>query len=294
MALEDSFVSWAKPPGTTEQDKCDNAVRAIRKAIDGSTKLASKSIKVFAQGSYCNRTNVRQDSDVDVCVLFDDSFFFDVPEGKTTADFRLISPAPYGYPEYKNDVDAALKAYFGTKGVTRGKKAFDVHENTYRIDADAVATFEYRRYANDGNWLVGTAFLPDGGNRIINWPEQNYQNGVAKNKTTGGRFKDVVRILKRLRNKMNDENIAAAKPVPSFLIECLVWNVPNEYFGHHNLTADVRASLAHLFNDTRKFETCSEWGEVNELKYLFRATQAWTLTEAHSFLSAAWDYLNFK
>jgi hypothetical protein len=61
MALEDSLASWAKPPGSTEQDKCDNAVRGIRKAIDGSTKLASKTISVFALGSYCNRTNVRQD-----------------------------------------------------------------------------------------------------------------------------------------------------------------------------------------------------------------------------------------
>lgn len=294
MALEDSFVSWAKPPGATEQDKCDNAVRGIRKAIEGSTKLASKTIRVFAQGSYCNRTNVRQDSDVDVCILCSDSFFFDVPEGKTAADFGVITPAPYDYPEYKNDVGAALLAYFGANGVSRGKKAFDVHENTYRVDADAVAAFEYRRYAADGSNLVGTAFTPDSGNRIVNWPEQNYQNGVAKNKTTGGRFKDIVRILKRLRNKMNDEDIAAAKPIPSFLIECLVWNVPNDYFGHDTLTADVRAALAHLFNNTMKAEDCSEWGEVNELKYLFRTVQPWTMAQAHSFLSAAWDYLDFR
>lgn len=294
MALEDSFASWAKPLGTTEQDKCDNAVRGIRKAIDGSTKLTSKSVRVFAQGSYCNRTNVRQDSDVDVCILCSDTIFFDVPEGKTAADFGISVPATYPYSEYKNDVGSALTTYFGAKGLTRGKKAFDVHENTYRVDADAVAVFEYQRYDADGSCHIGTAFTPDGGNRIVNWPEQNYQNGVDKNKSTGGRFKDVVRILKRLRNKMNDEDIAAAKPIPSFLIECLVWNVPNDNFGHDTLTADVWDSLAHLFNNTLKFESCSEWGEVNELKYLFRAGQPWTLTDTHSFLSAAWDYLGFK
>ncbi len=30
-------------------------------------------------------------------------------------------------------------------GVTRGSKAFDVHANSYRVDADVVACFEHRR-----------------------------------------------------------------------------------------------------------------------------------------------------
>ena len=130
--------------------------------------------------------------------------------------------------------------------------------------------------------------------RIVNWPEQNYENGVAKNNETGKRFKDVVRVLKRLRNKMNDEKIAAAAPIPSFLVECLVWNVPNEGFGHNTYAADVQWTLAHIFNNTRNFDDCKEWGEVNELKYLFRPGQPWTMEQAHSFASAAWDYLGFK
>jgi len=41
-------------------------------------------------------------------------------------------------------------------------------------------------------------------------------------------------------------------------------------------------------------EKCSEWGEINELKYLFRTGQPWTLLQAHSFASAAWDFLGFE
>lgn len=293
MSWEDTFVSWAKPPGETEQTKCDNAVRGVRKAIDASLKLAGKAIKVFPQGSYNNRTNVRLDSDVDICVLCTDSLFSDLAEGMTNGQVGLVD-ATYLYSEYKNDVEAALRSYFGKAGVTRGKKAFDVHENTYRVDADVVPTFEHRRYGKDGSYLTGTAFLPDGGNRIVNWPDQNYDNGVAKNKATGGRFKDVARILKRLRNKMADEKIAEALPIPSFLVECLVWNVPDEGFGHDTLKADVRWALAHLFNNTMKLEDYKEWGEVNELKYLFRTVQPWTVQQVHAFLSAAWDYIGFE
>ena len=75
---------------------------------------------------------------------------------------------------------------------------------------------------------------------------------------------------------MRDENIAAAKNIGSFLIECLVWNAPNEAFGHATYSSDVRSVLVHTFNNTLDDEHCKEWGEVNELKYLFRTSQPWT------------------
>jgi hypothetical protein len=297
VALEDTLKSWAKAPSQTELDKCDNAVTAIRKAINANAALAKhgNGIKAFAQGSYYNRTNVREDSDVDVCVLCTDSVFCDYPEGMKDSDFG-ITPADYPYATFKNDVGAALAAHFKNGHVTPGKKAFDIKENTYRISADAIPCFEHRRYSKDATWITptGTAFVPDGGSRIVNWPDQNYTNGVAKNKNTGGRFKDVVRILKRLRYKMCEEKIAAADPIPSFLIECLVWNAPNPDFGHDTYTSDVRDVLASLFNATIKLETCEEWGEINELKYLFKGGQPWTLAQAHAFISAAWDYWGFK
>jgi hypothetical protein len=296
VSLEDSLRSWAKAPGQTELDKCDNAVTAARKAVDASAALSKHNIKVFAQGSYCNRTNVREDSDVDVCVLCADSLISDFPEGMQASDFGLTSPADYSYSTFKNDVGSALISYLKNGHVTRGNKAFDIKENTYRIAADVVPCFEHRRYRKDGTWVTppGTAFFPDNGGRIMNWPDQNYDNGVTKNKDTGGRFKDIVRILKRLKYKMSDAKIAAADPIPSFLIECLVWNAPNYAFGHDTYTADVRETLVHLFNNTIKFEDCREWGEINELKYLFWSGQPWNFSQAHAFISAVWEYLGYE
>jgi hypothetical protein len=295
VALEDSLIAWAKPPGETEQTKCDNAVRLIRKAIDASPKLSTKNIRVFAQGSYCNRTNVRQDSDVDVCVLCTDTFFYDLPDGMLAPQFGLNLPATYQYSEYKKDVETALMSYFDYQGVTHGKKAFDIHANTYRVEADAVPAFEYRFYLQDGSHRTGTAFVPDGSaTKVFNYPEQNYTNGVAKNTATGGRFKDVVRILKRLKSKMKDDGVSAVDSAPSFLIESTVWNVPNDCFRHNTYSADVRAALAYLFNNTMKAEDSAAWTEVNGFKYLFHALQPWTLQGVHSFASAAWDYLEFK
>ncbi len=295
---ESTFSSWGAAPGTTEQTKCDNAERAVRKAIAAGTKLSSKSIEVFTQGSYANRTNVRQDSDVDICVLYTGAFFADYSMSEGLNDSVLgYTDGTYPYAEFKNDVQAALISYFGKESVTRGKKAFDVHANTYRIDADVVPCFEHRRFHGnaENSWHdSGTELHPDSGGAIVNWPRQNYNNGVEKNDATSRRFKAVTRILKRLRNEMADEGYEAADPRPSYLIECLVWNVPNDGFGHDTLTADVRYALAHLWNETRTDETCKEWGEINELKYLFRTVQPWTRQQVNTFLQAAWDYIGFE
>jgi predicted nucleotidyltransferase len=295
---EATFSSWGAAPGATEQTKCENAERAVRKAISASTKLSSKSIDVFTQGSYANRTNVRQDSDVDICVLYTGAFFpdYSMSEGLSGAVLGYID-GKYPYNEFKDDVQAALVSYFGEESVTRGKKAFDVHANTYRIDADVVPCFENRRFHGtpQNNWFhSGTQLRPDNGGVIVNWPRQNYDNGVEKNDATGRRFKAVTRILKRLRNEMSDEGYAAAEPIPSYLIECLVWNVPNDGFGHDALKADVRYALAHLWNETRALDSCKEWGEVNELKYLFRTSQPWSREQVKAFLQAAWDYIGFE
>jgi len=290
---ENTFRSWGQAPSQTEREKCENAERAVRKAIAASSALAARSIKTFAQGSYANRTNVCQDSDVDICVLCRDVFFYDLPAGVLPESYG-ITPASYDYAQFKNEVGAALSDYFGYSAVTRGNKAFDVHANSYRVDADVVPTFEYRWYTSASAYNEGTKFIPDNGGEVINWPTQNYDNGVSKNQRTGERFKAIVRIMKRLRNEMNEAAIGAAKPIPSFLNECLVWNVPNEGFGHDTYKEDVQFVIAHLWNNTRTVDSCSEWGEINELKYLFRNAQPWTREQTNTFLQAAWTYIGFE
>ncbi len=87
---------------------------------------------------YANRTNVREGSDVDVCALYDGTFHYRLPPGITEDQLGIV-PASYQYQQYKNEVEQALVDYFGRANVVRGNMAFDIHENTYCVDADAVA-----------------------------------------------------------------------------------------------------------------------------------------------------------
>jgi len=305
MSWEDTFRLWSKPLSETAQEKAENAESVVKDAIKADVELAKLDVFAFTQGSYKANTNIRYESDVDICVVLRECFYADYPQGQKNENYGNTTSSNWKYSEFKDMVGKALENKVGKKGVTRGKKAFDVHENSYRIDADVVPAFEYRRYTGaitlSGLYAYhsGIAFDPDDGRRIINWPDQAYRNGVGKNNDTGRRYKSMVRVLKRLRNKMQDDDIEAAEDISSSLVDSLVWNVPISYFGNDQYKDDVRNVLMHTFNDTRNYEDCKEWREVNELKYLFgpwqpAPGQPWTRDKAHNFISAAWDYTGFK
>lgn len=286
---EAQFREWARPPSKTEEERCSNAATAIRNAVKFSSVLRPRGVTAFLQGSYRNNTNVRRDSDVDIGILCTDTFFYELPQGTGPGDFEL-RPATYTYSQYKNDVESALVDYFGRTAVVRGKKAFDVHETTYHVEADVAPFFPYRRYAANGTYLEGVQLITDEESAaIVNWPEQHYTSGCQKNNDTGTRFKSVVRALKALSNEMAQQHVAGGE-IPGFLIECLVWNVPTNYFGDSTYTADVKAALAHIHVHTRTDAECENWLDVSQLKELFGPERKWTRGQANAFAAAAWAY----
>jgi len=300
---EQTFRTWSKPSSDSESEKQENAERMIGDAIRAHDPLNGLEIKIIPQGSYRNNTNVRQESDVDICVCCMDPFF----EDYTWADYGRPETgnvdSSYTYVQFKNDVQGALEAKFGKPGLTRGNKAFDVHSNTYRVDADVVPALAYRLYTKKQyNFLTstyltpylqpqGTKFIAGSGDVVVNWPEQHYTNGAEKNKRTGSRFKFIVRAVKRLRFYLMRQGVHAADPVASYLIECLLYNVPDPVFGGDSYKDNVQNALLTCFSATQTDVACDKWREVNETKFLFRSTQPWTRQQAYDFVLAAWSYV---
>jgi hypothetical protein len=302
---EDTFRRWSKPPSETECEKQTNVERMIGAAIGEYAPLRSHDIRVIPQGSYRNNTNVRQESDVDICVCCMDTFFYDLSlSGCQKAEAGIID-SPYSYPQFKNDVQSALRAKFGAQGISRGDKAFDIHENTYRVDADVVAAFAYRLYSprifnpllnsSVSTYVtpLGTKFYADSGGELINWPEQHYSNGVAKNARTGNRFKCIVRAIKNLKYELEDHNIHEAKSAAPYFIESLIFNVPDVLFKGDSYAKNVRDCIAICYAATAPQGDFQNWVEVNEMKKLFHLSQPWTPEQAHGFLLAAWQYCGF-
>lgn len=297
MSWEETFKTWGSAPSLTEQEKMKNAETAIRKAIDANSRLASMDISIIPQGSYKSKTNVKNDSDVDICVCLNSTFFPRYPAGKVARDY-FNTDGTISFSEFKSLVYTALKDYFGAQNITWGNKAFDVHSNTYRIDADVVPALAYRYYYGDGindyRQPEGIGFDTDDGKRIINWPHQTYDNCKDKQECTGERYRKITRILKRLRNKMQGEGKSSANDIPSFLIQSMVWSAPHVSFNHDTYTEDVRSVLAHCFNETLLTGSHGSLKEVNNIKNIYGDHQPCTREKAHSFFSDAWYYLGFE
>lgn len=293
---EDTLSNLTKPPSDTEENKLSNAEKMVKEAINEDEKLKLKSTETFGQGSYANDTNVKLNSDIDLNVRYTGGFYFSLPPNTEESDVGLdkLPSSEYSYSELKNDVENALVSKFGRESIRRNDKCITIVGNNYRVETDVVPTWNYRRYSENGLYVLGARFKTDKGVWIDNFPKQHIENGKDKNSKTSKRFKRLTRIYRKLRYKMIDDGEPISDNITSFLLECLVWNVPNNIFNDNDTWTDrLKQSIIHLYNNTKEDSTCKEWGEVSELLYLFHSGRKWSRTDVNSFLVQAWNYLEF-
>ena len=292
---ETKFSQWRSPPSETENDKIDRTTRMIREAISANTFLSNLDLQIIIQGSYANNTNVRGESDVDVCVLMRDIYNYETLQASPgTTHYHQITHTPphITSKQFKEALHTALNTKFGMQQVARGNKSLKIRSGSARVNADVVAANVYRLYLPDQyqpvNYLTttleGVAIHPDQGAMIINWPLQHKENGIEKNKITGGRYKAVVRVLKSLNLEMQS---ASYQPIPSFLLECLVYNCPEHCFANEKLYENVQSVLLQISFLQTLLGNAGDWFEVSGLKLLFGAHQKWQVADATRFATHA-------
>ena len=296
--LEDFCTKSATPVGETEDARCERAERMICSAIDDHTLFPAdvrNGIRVFAQGSYRNGTNITTDSDVDIAVCCTTSFFTDYSQagGLGGTHFGNVD-ATYTFQQFRADVTKSIQTAFGAGSVTVGNKALRVAGNSGRLGADVVPVFEFRQYQPNGQYWSGTRFHALDGKIITNWPDHHHHFGVEKNKATGYRYKKVVRILKTIRRDLS----GPAAKTPSFLIESMVWNSPDQLF-NSGINYNAHSARAILLEPSLldNVQAVLQWlrtqcnpanmREVNMIKPLFSPEQAWTTESAGSFVYQA-------
>ncbi len=296
---EETLRDWVKPASDNEESKRDRTEDEIRTALADYEALPNAVIRVFVQGSYKNRTNVRLLSDVDVAVEYQEgeSAPTAYPTIATTTkigsakelsdvDLGLSDGGRFNSAEYKDHVEAAMVDAFGVDKIERGDKAIRIKPGSTTLPADVVPCFPHRRYDSALDVHRGIRIFPDKGFAIENYPQQHYDNGVAKNTRTSRRFKRMVRAFKRMSYYLNDKD--GTTLVPSFTIESMVYNVPDTYFGTTSYLDNFKSIAEYLWFQTYDQDRCNDWTEVNELKYLFRGHELDQRKIASDFAWDAW------
>jgi len=289
---QDILSRWIEPSSVSEKTRQDRAQRMVEDAIAAHPAFVDVVYSVYAKGSYANNTNVRLDSDVDIVVQCQECHYADY-------QYDWMRPAS-GAPKYlgrwtpekwRNEIVAALTKRFGPSGVNpAGAVAIHIREQPgSRPSADVVPSFDYRLYtgAYGRHEFGSTVFKKDGG-QIINWPDQQLANGTDKNNRTGYRYKKFVRALKNAENFLAEEHIIKEKP--SYLMECLVYNVSDDTLRCGDLVDGFNATLRELYNGLNG-SNHTRWVEPNGLKTVFGGEQKWTREDALEVVANTWTEL---
>ena len=93
---------------------------------------------------------------------------------------------------------------------------------------------------------------------------------------------------------MKEDGIAVSENITSFLLESLIYNLPNSTFNDYETWNErVKQAIIYLWNATRKSETCNKWVEVSGIFYLFHSERKWTYSDANTFLKQMWNYFEY-
>jgi hypothetical protein len=294
MAIPESQLETWSHQGAVA-GSCDT-YNEIKKVLEASTvPYRQKDYKVFLQGSYGNDTNVYKESDVDIVIQLNETFRSDtsaLPSDQVAAWDKAYSYSSYGYYDFRKDVLKVLTDKYGSD-VTVGDKAFAIAANGNRRKADVITPMQYRRYYKfngifEESYDVGICLYNQSGELIANYPRQHSTNMTTKHQLSASWLKPTVRIVKNMRNKLVDDKTIESGIAPSYYIEGLLYNVPNDKFGTSYGDTFVNAMNWILEADRSKF-LCA-----NEQYYLLweKTHTSWPKANCEQFLNALKTFWN--
>lgn len=194
----------------------------LRDGLSGSPLLAGRPYEIFGQGSRVNGTAIEQGSDIDLILMLKEPF-----------------AGGHGWEGFRDDVLVTLGR---TYAVRMGRRCLNVDDadSLFGEMVDVLVATEFRLPVR-GGVEQGVFFLDQEGRPIVNFPRQHRRNGDAKDLRTGGRFKEVVRAVKRTKKRLITDGSA-----PSYLLECLLYNVPDEVYRVSTVEEARRGALRWL------------------------------------------------
>lgn len=262
----------------------------VRLALEApNTGFHGKSYEIFLQGSYGNDTNIFRESDVDVVIRLNSIFTYDItalPAEQRAAFSAVHGAAEYTHVHFQADVLTALRNRFGD-AVMPGNKAVVIEALHNRRKTDVLIAIQHRRYlwyvsdqVDQNSYVLGISFHKADGTRVINYPQQHRANLIAKNQQTNEWFKHIVRIFKNARQKMVEDGYIQAGIAPSYYLEGLLYNVPNDCFGTNYVQSTV-ACVNWLYEADRSTFLCA-----NEQYLLLNGSPdvTWRSTQCTTFL----------
>jgi hypothetical protein len=292
VIAESQLNIWASQGPTAQFTDTYN--RICDNLLDVGAPYPRADTQVFLQGSYKNYTNVYGDSDVDIVLCHTGAFYYDLsrlsPEDHRAHKAAAGSGVKYGYADFKRDATAYIKRLYNN--VSAGKKALYIPGgNSGRRNADVLIASQFRRYYEFKSWQnqrydEGVSFFPADGSMIENFPKQHSDNCTTKHLNTKNYFKPMVRIFKNMRNAMIGKGLLADGVAPSYFIEGVLYNIPDDRFGGTYQQTWINC-FNHIVTADRETLVCA-----NYMHWLVRddSPTSWPAANFNTFMAALKKY----
>ena len=80
--------------------------------------------------------------------------------------------------------------------------------------------------------------------------------------------------------------------MPSFLLECVVWNIHDMHFGQSTYREKMKVVISKIWQDMNDYEKHNKYAEVSDLKWLFRGDK-WTPQQVKTFMENTYNLFGF-
>ena len=208
----------------------------VKRSLEATdTKYADKSFAVFLQGSYGNDTNIYAESDVDVIIRLELIFFYDTSELKPE-DLQTFQSGFSLAPMLTRTTRATLSprserlrpgCVEPAKKAVRSKpmETGAMPMSWYRLNSGCtIRLHRVRSSTKETVFLLRMA-------RGLPTVRAPFRELFDEAQATNQWFKPIMRILRNIRSELVDDGVLAAGNAPSYYIEGLLYNVPNDKFG---------------------------------------------------------------
>lgn len=238
--------TWSHVGSVTCSTKTYDSVKAC---IDSHKFPDGVKYTPYLQGSYGNTTNIRGESDVDIVIELYSCFQPDISKLQETDKQIFHKKYPNStltLADFKREVLDCFRKHYEPEKIVEGNKAVKIQGYSGRLDADIIIAIQYRFFwkVNENgsdDFVEGIAFQKRDGSWVYSYPKAHLNNGVSKMALTNNQFKSLVRVYKNIRGQLDNDFIAADKYYSSYMIESLIYNVPNNLF---------KNSLSDTFNNS--------------------------------------------
>lgn len=287
---------WARPLNLYTDGAIKSIARRVNTALENSD-FEGDTYTVLPFGSQYFDNAISQNTPLDVYVINTKNYYYDV---QSTVDVSSLDlpKEKIDYKKYRDTVYKAIQNHFGKHNVTIVSNTIFVKQEQYRLHIKpAIAYHAYTNVIDKTgetvvSFIEGVSILNKDGGQVVYYPYHEQKNYHEANIKTDNRFNSIIRVFKHLSDWISRKE-GCSTMMSSFLITCLIYNVPNVMIKRMSGYEDVVVEIVDYLYDILTTDLYKEMYEINDIKLLFSSKQTWSREVALDFILKSKRYIKY-